>query len=60
MHITACKYKSAFNKSNIKRTNTDLHNGALDKGLGSDKFIVGGIVHHIENTGLTGHRLTTP
>ena len=36
------------------------HDGVLDEGLGSDQLVVGGIVHDVDDTGLTGNSLAWP
>jgi hypothetical protein len=38
----------------------DLHNGALNQGLGTDQLVVAGIVDDIDDTGLAGDSFTTP
>ena len=38
----------------------DLDDGALDEGLGADKFVVGGIVDDIDDTGLARDGFTGP
>jgi hypothetical protein len=38
----------------------DLDNGTLDEGLGADKFVVGGVVDDINDTGLAGNGFRAP
>ena len=37
-----------------------LHDGVLHQGLGTDQLVIGGIVHDIQNTGLTSGGLRSP
>ena len=36
------------------------HDGVLDKSLGSDPLVVGGVVHHVDDPGLAGDALGPP
>ena len=38
----------------------DLNNRVLDDGLGSDELVVGGVVDHIQDSGLAGESLGSP
>jgi len=38
----------------------DSDDGALHEGLGADHLVVGGVVYHIQETGLAGHGLGAP
>ena len=37
-----------------------MNNGTLDKGLGTDKFVVGSIINDINDTGLAADGFTSP
>jgi hypothetical protein len=43
-----------------ERSGIDLDNGTLDKSVGTDQLVVGGIVHNSQDTGLAGAVLGTP
>ena len=43
-----------------ERSSINLNNGTLHQSLGTDKLIVGCIIHHNKKTGLSSHSLTTP
>ncbi len=38
----------------LERSGIDLHDGVLHQGLGAHQLVVGGVVHDIQNTGLSG------
>lgn len=44
----------------LERSGINGDDGVLDKGLGTDQLVGGGVVHDIDDTGLTGARLGTP
>jgi len=44
----------------LEGSGINLHDGVLCDGLGTDKLIVGSVVHNIEDPGLPGHSLGTP
>jgi hypothetical protein len=43
-----------------ERSSIDLDNGTLDKSVGTDQLVVGGVVHNSQDTGLAGAVLGTP
>jgi len=44
----------------LERRSINLNNGTLHQSLSTNQFIVRCIVHHIKNSGLSGHSLTAP
>ena len=44
----------------LVRGGVDLHDGALDEGVGADILVGGGVVDDVEDTGLAGHSLRGP
>lgn len=44
----------------LEGSGIDLANGALDESLGTDQFVVGGVVDDVEDTALAGDVLGTP
>ena len=44
----------------LERSGIDLDNGILDKGLGADQLVVGGIVDDIQDTNLASANFGTP
>jgi hypothetical protein len=44
----------------LEGSGVDLDDGVLDDGLGSDELVVGGIVDHIQDSGLAGESLGSP
>ena len=61
-------FKFLFVKLNVEflevplteRSRINTHDSVLHKGLGSDKLIVSGVVHCVQNTGFAGNCFRTP
>jgi hypothetical protein len=43
-----------------KGSGINVHNSVLDKGLGSDQFVVGGVVDHVQKSGSLGDLFRSP
>lgn len=44
----------------LEGSGVDLDDGVLDDGLGSDELVVGGVVDHVQDSGLGGESLGSP